>query len=576
MNALRISGALLAVCLLASTPASTQEKDKWIRLTSDHFEMYSAADEKKSAETLEYFERVREFFLSASPVHPPGEFPVRIIAFKDPNEMVMFAPNPSVAAYYAPGPIRDTIVMKNPSAETYPIAVHEYMHLVIRHSGLHIPLWLNEGWADVYSTLKPVSDGVAVGDLVARYMPILSSSQWFTLEQLQDITNHSREYNESSRTGMFYAESWALTHMLFLSPEYKGGFARFISAMNRNTPLAEATSEAFDKTPNQILLDLQGYLARKKLYGSVFLTPMLKNAPPPEVETPDLYATNLMLADLQFASQHRAAAAQSYAQLKEEDPKRPEAYAGVGYMAVLEGDKAKARTEFQKAFELGTEDAQLCMQLATLDREAKAPASTVMNELERAITLRPEFGQAIFELALMKMDARDFEEALSLLGRVGLVSPDRMTIFRSALAYANLQRGNVPQARADAEAAQRAAKTTPENEAVARLLRLIEARSKGPAAAHPGEQLIRKEGTAIGLRCAAPASADFSKMGILVDGKQVLFDLPEAAAVEITKPPGSKADLHCGALPPFHLTVEYTPGSVANQQTAGIIRRLEF
>lgn len=576
MKALRISGAGLLICLLASYPAATQEKDKWRRLQSDHFEMYSAADQKKSADTLEYFERVRDFFLTASPVRPPIDFPVRIIAFRDPDEMRLFSPNPSAAAYFAPGPIRDTIVMKNPSAENYPIAVHEYMHLVIRHSGLHIPLWLNEGWADVYSSLKPVDDGVAVGDLITRYMPLLNSAQWFTLEQLQGVTNQSREYNESARTGMFYAESWALTHMLFLSPDYKPGFARFVSALSRGAAIGDATKMAFDKTPNQVLLDLQGYLARKKLYGTVFLVPLKKDAEAPQVETPGPYDINLMQADLQFASQHAAAAAQSYSQLKVEDPKRPEAYAGAGYMALLAGDKAKARAEFQKAFELGTNDARLCLQLANLDREAKVPAAVLMNELDRAVTLSPDFSEAIFELALLKMDARDFGEALYLLGRVGLVSPERMTIYRSARAYANLQKGNIPEAREDAEAAQRAAKTAPEHDAVERLLRLIQARSQGPAAAHPGEQLIQKEGTAVGLRCAAPASADMSKMGIVVDGKQMLFDLPDAAAVEITKLPGTKADLHCGALPPFHLRVEYTPASVADRQTAGIIRRLEF
>ncbi|HEU5022044.1 MAG TPA: hypothetical protein VFT60_09130, partial [Bryobacteraceae bacterium] len=409
MRALRVSGAALALWLLASSPASTQMKDQWIRLTSQHFEMYSAADRHKSADTLEYFERVRDFFLSASPVRPPTDFPVRIVVFRDPDEMRMFAPNPSVAAYFAPGPIRDTIVIKNPSEDNYPIAVHEYMHLVIRHSGLHVPLWLNEGWADVYSTLKPVSDGVAVGDLVTRYMPFLHSAQWFTLEQLQGVNHQSPEYNESSRTGMFYAESWALTHMLFLSPEYKAHFARFVNALNRNSSIGDATKLAFDKTPNEVLLDLQGYLARKKLYGSVFLVPMKKDAKEPEGETPGQYEIDLMQSDLQFASGHQAAAAQSYAQLKEEDPRRPEAYAGVGYMAVLAGDKAKARVEFRKAFDLGTADAQLCMQLAALDREAKAPASALMEELERAVTLRPTFGEANFELALLKMDARDFE-----------------------------------------------------------------------------------------------------------------------------------------------------------------------
>jgi hypothetical protein len=573
---LRVCGAALVIWFLAACPASTQEKDKWIRLTSDHFEMYSAADQKKSADTIEYFERVRDFFLAASPVRPPIDFPVRIVAFADSDEMRIFAPNPSVAAYFAPGPIRDTIVIANPSAENYPIAVHEYMHLVMRHSGLHIPLWLNEGWADLYSSLKPVSDGVAVGDLIPRYMRFLDTARWFTLDQLQAVTNQSREYNESSRTGMFYAESWALTHMLFLSPDYKVGFPRFMSALNRNSTLADAAKMAFDKTPAQILLDLQGYLARKRLYGAVFLVPMKKAADAPEVETPGQYDIHLMQADLQFASQHQAAAAQSYSQLKEEDSKRPEAYAGGGYMAVLAGDGAKARAEFRKAFELGTTDAQLCMQLAALDREAKAPASMLMDELERAIKLRPDFSEAIFQLALLKIDARDFEQAFYYLGRVGLVSPERMAIYRSARAYTNLQRGNVPEAREDAEAAQRAAKTVPENEAAERLLKLIEARAKGPAAARPGAQLTVKEGTAIGLRCAAAGSADMSRIGIAVDGKQMLFDLPDAAAVEITKFPGSKADLHCGALPPFHLRVEYTPADVTNQQSAGIIRRLEF
>jgi tetratricopeptide (TPR) repeat protein len=568
--------AILAICVAASTCVSAQMNDKWIRLESEHFEMYSAADRDKSADTLEYFERVRAFFMRASPVRPPGDFPVRIVAFKNPDEMRMFAPNLSVAAYYAPGPVRDSIVMKNPSRENYPIAVHEYVHLVMRHSGLHIPLWLNEGLADVYSTLKPVSDGVAVGDLIDRYMPILSSAHWFTLEQLQAVTNRSPEYNESSRTGMFYAESWALVHMLYLSPDYKAGFGRFVTALNQDLKLEAAARLAFNKTLNQMLTDLQGYLARKELYGSVFLSPMQKTAEEPRVETPGHYEVNLMMADLQFVSRHHAAAAQSYSQLKEEDPKRPEAYAGAGYMAMVSGDKAAARREFRKAFELGTTDAQLCMQLATFEREAKAPAAEVMKELERAVTLRPDFREAIFQLALMKLDARDFEEALHLLGRAGLVAPERMTIYRSARAYANLQRGNVPEAQADAEAALRAARTTPESQAAERLLQLIEARAKGPAAAHPGELLVRTEGTAVGLRCTATGSDELSKMGILVDGKRTLFDLPEAAAVEITKARGSKAELHCGALTPFHVIVEYTPASVANQQTAGIIRRLEF
>ena len=35
-------------------------------------------------------------------------------------------------------------------------------------------------------------------------------------------------YNEKGKTGIFYAESWALVHMLNFAPEYRAGLANFI------------------------------------------------------------------------------------------------------------------------------------------------------------------------------------------------------------------------------------------------------------------------------------------------------------------------------------------------------------
>jgi hypothetical protein len=560
---------------LSAFPAYAQQQ-RWIRLTTAHFEMYSSSDEKKSREAIEYFERVREFFMQASPVRAPGEFPVRIVAFKDAQVMHIYAPNPAITAYFAPGPVRDSIVMQDPSPGSYPVTIHEYLHLVIRHSGLHIPLWLNEGWAEVYSTLKPVRDGVAVGDLIQRHVTMLEQGKWFTLNELQAVNNSSPEYNESERMGMFYSESWALAHMLYLSPDYKQNFGKFIGALNRGKSMDESLQTAYNKTSIQVLADLQTYFTRKKLFGTVFLTPLEKSGEAPVVTPVTTYDSDLMLADLHAASLHVASANRAYQQLEVDDPTRPDAFAGAGYLALRTNDKESARKDLRKAYTLGTTDAQLCMQLATLDREAKESASRVMEELDRAVQLRPDFSEAIFQLAVMKLDARDFESARTLLGRVGMVGPDRMTIFRSAMAYANLESGSIDAARGDAEAARRAAKTPAEIQKAEQLVKLIEARSRGPAAVLPGEKVARREGTAIGLRCAAPSSGDMSKMGIMIDGKQWLFDMPDAAAVEVTKAPDSKAELKCGPLPPFHLYVEYAPASVANRETAGIIRRLEF
>jgi tetratricopeptide (TPR) repeat protein len=486
--------------------------------------------------------------------------------------------------------VRDSIAMENPSPVTYPITIHEYVHLVIRHSGLRIPLWLNEGWAEVYSTLKPVKDGVAVGDLIPNHMAILEKGTWFSLNELEAIDNRSRDYNESTRAGMFYAEGWALTHMLYLSPEYKANFGKFIGVLNKGRGLDEALQTAFGRSPDQVLADLRNYFLRKNLYGTVFLTPFEKSGEAPVVSAPAPYETELMKADLYAASGHLSDATRTYRQLQTDNPQRPEAFEGAGYLGVITHDKDEARLEFAKAFALGTNDAQLCMQLAVFDRDAKQPPDTIMAVLERAVKLRPDFAEAAFELGIMKLERRDFEAVVSLLGRVPAVAPERVAIFNSALAYSNLQLGNIAEARSHGEAARKAAVAPADIQASDRLLSLIEARSKGVAIAKPGEKLLRAEGTALGLRCAVPGSGLPSKIGITVAGAAMLFDMPEPAAVEIVRHPEAGVELKCGPLPPFRVAIEYAASGAVNtaiakpdagatvidQPPAGMIRRLEF
>ena len=41
-----------------------------------------------------------------------------------------------------------------------------------------------------------------------------SAGHWLTLEQLLTVTHDSPLYNEGERRSLFYAQSWALVHML--------------------------------------------------------------------------------------------------------------------------------------------------------------------------------------------------------------------------------------------------------------------------------------------------------------------------------------------------------------------------
>jgi hypothetical protein len=132
-----------------------------------------------------------------------------------------------------------------------------------------------------------------------------------------------------------------------------------------------------------------------------------------------------------------------------------------------------------------------------------------------------------------------------------------------------VQAGNLKEARAELDGVRKLAKSPADIRDLDRLDALIAARSKGRLASRPGEKLLRAEGTAQALDC--PVSG--ALLRVLVGDKEMVFDLPDPAAVEVLS---GSADLHCGKLQTFHVIVEYAPPGVASKASAGIVRRVAF
>ena len=217
-----------------------------------------------------YFEQVRSFFLQASPAKHAPEFPVRIVAFRSESQYKPYRINESAVAYYAPGRNRDYIVMQDISSEHYPVAIHEYTHLIVKHVGLKLPLWLNEGWADVYSSLAPKGDKALVGSPLPGHFQTLLTTKWLTLDVLASVDHNSPLYNERNKAGIFYAESWLLVHMLYLSPGYRANFSKLLLAISSGQDMAQACQSVYGKGLKEIASDLDQYSRSKLFYGVVF------------------------------------------------------------------------------------------------------------------------------------------------------------------------------------------------------------------------------------------------------------------------------------------------------------------
>src|SRR5712692_9151749 len=239
----------LASALLIISVSSASAAEQWLKLKSSHFELYTTAGEKKGREAILYFEQVRDFFTKANPQSKASAgAAARIIAFRSEKEYKPFRPNEFASAFYLSGYDRDYIVMQSIIAENYPVAVHEFTHLLVKHTGFEVPVWFNEGLAELYSTLKPVGKKMEIGGLIPGRFQVLQQNKWLPLDVLLSVDHNSPYYNERDRAGVFYAESWALMHMLNLSKLYRPEFGKFVTAVASGVPAANAFWQVYAKT----------------------------------------------------------------------------------------------------------------------------------------------------------------------------------------------------------------------------------------------------------------------------------------------------------------------------------------
>lgn len=541
-------------------------------MSAPELDLYTTAAPKQAKDLLLRLEEVRSFFQKASPVRQISEMPLRIVDFRTPEQYQRFNPNRISTAFFTSGPHKDYIVLGPESQENFGIVMHEYMHLILRHSGLKLPAWLNEGWSDVYSTLRPMGNETAVGDLIPDRVEALAKGDWLDLETLTTVTTKSPIYNESARAGIFYAESWALVHMLYLSPEYQANFPKFVYQLNAGRTMAEACQAAWGRGTAQIFLDLQSYFKRKKLVGRVYESRADKVGEEPRQSVVGELEIGLIEADLLTMTGKQAEAQQALEALDRENPASAGVARAMGDLAKARKDTEAERLAYEKAFGEGEQDPYMCLDLAQLEqRKGQLPKAVAV--LERAVKVKPGFVDAEVPLGLLQMDLRNFDEAIRTLLAIDEIRPEMATAVFCGLAASLVQTGDFTAARADLAECRKWAKSDAERQRVAQVSTFLEARAKPEAAVRKGEKRASIVGAALGVDCGTTGA----RLRVELAGNRVAsFDLPMSPAVELTPSHGGQLALKCGTLPRIPVAVEFAPPVTAIGNSSGIVRRLEY
>lgn len=594
--------------MLATLSSSMKAAEHWIRVTTPHFEMYTTNGEKQATAALEVFEQVRYFFLQNSKSKTVPGTPVRIIAFRSEKEYTPYRFNEGAFAYYLRSRKVDYIVMQDISAEHYQTALHEYTHLVVEHLGLKFPLWFNEGLADLYSSLEPKGDQAVVGRPLEGRLMILLTQPWLPLNALFAVGQDSPYYNERDKMSIFYAESWALTHMLALGKGYSPDFSKLIAALASGRSTADCFQSLYGKSLAQITNDLRAYTHQSTVRGAVFDVKLSKPDLEPAVSEASEFNVDLALSDL-LASRTKtsAEAAERLSRLANEHPESAEVQESLGYLAWEQGNTAKARESFKLAFEKGSKNPEMLYHYSELLGESGASARQMLPVLQRAVAIKPDYWDAWFALGITAVNDRQWGVGLSALSQIKTVTPEHAYALFSAIAYCDFQLRALKPARAMAEKAKQYAKSPDEESQVANLLRSMDALEKGsvePAAVvsppalvaqtppadkpsvpqnvnhdlprdvpsvHWAGDLQHVEAVAKSFEC----DSQTPRLHVLVNSKEMVFELDDPKGVVVRNGNNASFMMHCGPQKPFKVGIFYIPSS-SPTAVDGIIRELVF
>jgi tetratricopeptide (TPR) repeat protein len=453
------SGKWLGICVLTCATLGRAET-KWIRMQSPNFEVYSAAGERDTRDTLRYFERVRDFFLQANNHAPEKPVPVYVVIFGSEKEYAPYRFNQFATAYYHSGADRDYIVMSRPGEAAAQIATHEYVHLLARHAGHTYPPWLGEGLAELYSTFQSLGDKVMVGAMIPGRLQALNTEKWVPLATILTADRNSPYYNEKDKAGSLYNEGWALVHMLQLTPEYGTKVLTAVSAIASGTPSVTALEQTYGKPLSAIEKDLQLYI-RGNQFRALQYPVKLDQAKDQFPASPaPMFDVKLALANL-VTSGGDQESQKRLEELRQEDPKRAEPWAGLAYLAWRQQKMPEAVEDFAQAYTLGDHSSRLLWDYGRLAENGHAEDSVkVLTEL---LALEPDNIDARIELASGHMGARRPAQALVVLRPVDHVTPEQAPRFFYIMGFAQMQTGDLEAARVTAKKVAEYARTPQEH-----------------------------------------------------------------------------------------------------------------
>lgn len=460
---------IVAAILLFAAPVPSTAKETWTSVRSQNFHLVGNASEK---EVRQVATRLEQFRLAFSRIFKRARLhdsvPTTVIVFKDQSSYKPFNPGRN-AGYFQPGEDVNYITL---SAETrsaadspYAVIFHEYVHLLVKNNvSPNAPAWINEGLAEFYSNLEVAKDGKAadIGRPISDHILYLRQQRLLPLRTLFAVDHSSPHYNEQSKRGVFYAQSWALVHYLMFGQkgQRQPQLNRYLELVGMGTSQQDSFQTAFGSDIEAIEKELRDYIGRNS-YSYINFPFEQKLDTEVTVESSVLSEAQ-GLAYLGDLALHTRLPEQAETQLQKAvalDASNPMTQASLGMLRMRQRRFAEAKEHLRRAVAADARNHMAHYYYAyTLSREGMSEmgyvrsypaeaAAEMRAALKKAIALQPGYAGSYSLLAFVNMvTGEQIDESIELLKRALQLAPGEER-FRLDLAQLYLRKQDFDAAR---------------------------------------------------------------------------------------------------------------------------------
>lgn len=344
------------VIALASAPIAA--KDKWVNLTTAHFNIISNADEGETRRVARKLEQFRLFvFSTLFNDQATASLPVTVLVFKNDDSFKPYKPlyngkPANVAGYFQKGDDENLIALTVGVKDERPLRTvfHEYMHFLASRTPRPWPLWMQEGLAEVYSTFDVNKNQARLGIPIPSHVYLLRE-KFMPLKSLFAVDHDSVEYNEQDKQGVFYAQSWALTHYFMFGNNRarQREFIDFVVKQQAGVAVEKAFAEAFKTDYAGMEKELRDYVWNESYETRFF--PLYSQEADKTVSSRLLSEAEVQfnLGNLLMRTQRLDEAEQHFKRALDLDSNLARTYEGLGFIAMRRDKYEEAVEHFKQA-----------------------------------------------------------------------------------------------------------------------------------------------------------------------------------------------------------------------------------